>query len=451
MKNNSRHLLFCYSFLLIPFLFLAAPHSFAQTDIVIKNPNGLNDLWVKIPDNGTVKEGEVELVGNTQPECAGLALKRFKRNLNSLGLVSSVKDVVSGGFTALGLVVPSGYAKYALLALKMTYKALSADSPEEFIDASVKEAIKQIGSNGIKIKDQTLVEKALKEGYKKIVDKLLKAPKQDLYNKPLTQAPCKNGSVKLTLEPPAAGDKSMQFTLTFNMDEECDCLYPDKNVSGSAQKLKRYNIWGTMPVTVSEIEFETVIGHVLGRKDKINLTLEYGKPEIHVDAECDCGNISYRAPYELFTGASTIFEDGGNGYFNTYGGNVAFTLPVSDHIGITADAGFYTGTDNSVKYNKTQVLVGVSLLPVKHDRNELSFSPHVLAGIASVTSTINSFSNTSTALSAAAGVDAVLAVSSKAGIAARADYNPVFNSNGVSSNFRLSLGVAFRLMRSKKK
>ena len=450
MKNDSCHPNFFFSLLLIILSLTVTQHSFGQADIIIKNPDGLNDLWVNIPDNGTVKEGEVDLVGNTQPECAGLALKRFKRNLNSLGLVSSLKSVVSGGFTALGLVVPSGYAKYALLALKMTYKAMTADSPEQFIDESVKEAIKQIGSNGIKIKDQGILEKALKESYKKIVDQLLKAPKKDLYNKPLTQAPCKNGSVKITLEPPAAGDQSMQFTLTFNMDEECDCLYPDKSVSGGAQKLKRYNIWGSMPVTVSNIEFDPVTIHAFGHQDKINLTLEYGKPEIHVDAACDCGDVSYRAPNELYAGFSSIFEDGGTKYFNTYGGNVAYTHPVSDYIGITGDAGAYTGTSNSVHYTKMQVMIGVSLLSVKHNPGELTFSLHVLAGIASVTSKIGNYNNTGTAFAAAAGVDVIMPVSSKAGLALRADYNPVFNSNKVASNFRAGLGVAFRLMRSKK-
>src|SRR5689334_5807164 len=228
----------------ILFIFFFTLKGVTQPEIVIKNPDGLNSLWSKIPDNGTVKDGEVELVGNTQRECAGLALKRFKRNINKLGLQKSIKDVVSGAFSTLGVVVPSGYAKYALVALKMIFKAMTADSPEEFEDQAVQEAIKQIGAAGISVKDSKALEKALKEAYKKIVEKLLKMPKKELYNKPFGDdfAPCKNGSVVISLDPPEPGDSDLRFKLSFQMDEECNCLYPDDAVSGGPLKLTKYNI-----------------------------------------------------------------------------------------------------------------------------------------------------------------------------------------------------------------
>lgn len=410
---------------------------YSQAEIVITNPDGLNNLWSKIPDNGTVKEGEVNLVGNTQPECAGLALRRFKRNLNNLGLIKSIKDVASGGFTALSLVVPGGYAKYALTALKMTYKALSADSPEEFENEAVKETIKQIGGAGISIKDRKVLEKALKETFKKIVDRLFKAAKKDLYNKPINIAPCSNGSVTISLNPPPEGDTLMQFTLSYTMDEECNCNYPDQAISGSVQKLKKYSVWGSMPVTVKNIEFEEVFFHVAGRKDKIKLTMEYGTPEFNVSAECDCGNISYTSPDELFAGASTIFENSNPG-FNLFGVNATYTHPVRTHVGLTADAGIYFGKNYMVEYTKMQLLAGFSYLPARGKK--ILFSPHVLAGIVHVRSKYASVTGASISFGIAAGTDIEMPVSDKMAIAARADYNPVFG-NATSNNFRMSLGV----------
>jgi hypothetical protein len=423
--------------LLFILFFISVECCYSQAEIVITNPDGLDNLWVKVPDNGTVKEGEVDLVGNTQPECAGLSLKRFKRNLNSLGLIKSLKDVASGGFTVLGLVVPGGYAKYAFTALKMTYKAMSAESAEEFEKEAVKETIKQIGGAKIEIKDSKVLEKALKESFKKIIDGLFKTAKKDLYNKPLTLSPCKNGSVKISLEP-VEGDPSMKFILSYVMDEECDCQYPDQNVSGSAQKLKKDSVWGSMPVTVSDIEFEEVRFHVAGRKDKIKLTMEYGTPEFHVSAECNCGDVSYTSPDELFAGASVILEDGN---FSLSGANVAYTHPVGHHLGLTYDAGIYFGKNGIQDITKFQVLAGVSYLG---NSSKLNFSPHILAGIARITSKFSNSKSGITALSVAAGTDVNYPVAKKLAVAARADLNPVIR-NGTSVNFRISGGIKLHL------
>jgi hypothetical protein len=426
-----------FFFFSIIFFFISVECCYSQAEIVITNPDGLNNLWVKVPDNGTVKEGEVDLVGNTQPECAGLALKRFKRNLNNLGLIKSLKDVASGGFTVLGLVVPGGYAKYAFTALKMTYKAMSAESAEEFETEAVKETIKQIGGAKIEIKDSKVLEKALKESFKKIIDGLFKSAKKDLYNKPLSISPCKNGSVKISLEP-VEGDPAMKFILSYVMDEECDCLYPDQNVSGSVQKLKKYSVWGSMPVTVTNIEFEEVRFHIAGRKDKIKLTMEYGTPEFHVSAECDCGDVSYSSPDEMFAGASIILEDGN---FTISGVNVAYSHPLKNHIGMTYDAGIYFGKNGSQDITKFQVLAGVSYLS---NTGKFNFSPHLLAGIARITSKYTNSKSSITALSVAAGTDINYPLTSKLAIAARADLNPVIK-NGTSVNFRLSAGVKLHL------
>ena len=412
---------------------------FAQVEIVITNPDGLNNLWSKIPDNGTVKQGEVDLVGNTQPECAGLALQRFKRNLNALGLTKSLKDVASGAFTVLGLVVPGGYAKYALTALKMTYKAMAADSPEEFEQDAVKETIKQIGGSGIAVKDSKALEKALKEAFKKIVDGLFKSAKRDLYNKPLNLEPCKSGSVKITLEPPPEGDTSMQFTLTFAMDEECDCKYPDQNVSGGVQKLKKYNVWGSMPVTIQKMEFEPVRFHVAGRKDKINLTMEYGTPEFHVSAECGCGDISYTSPDELFVGTSVIFEDGAG--LNLTGVDLTYAHAVSGRVSVVADAGWYAGK-KTISYTKLQFLAGAAYL--LNPGSKVLVTPHLLAGAVHLKAKYGNSTSKSTAFSLAAGTDLTIPVSGKLSVAAHADYNPTIG-NKTANNIRASLGMKVHL------
>jgi hypothetical protein len=157
---------------------------------------------------------------------------------------------------------------------------------------------------------------------------------------------------------------------------------------------------------------------------------------------------------EIFIGFSTIFEDSKPNRFNTFGGNIAFMHPVSTSVDLTADAGVYFGSNSGVSYTKAQVLIGASFLPVQYDRNELSFSPHIMAGVSNVTSKFKlgtySSSTSTTSFSADAGVDVSLPFSKKAGVACRVDYNPTFYSGGVSNNFRLSLGVDWKLIGGKK-
>ncbi len=151
----------------------------------------------------------------------------------------------------------------------------------------------------------------------------------------------------------------------------------------------------------------------------------------------------------FFIGSSTIFEDNNPDRFNTFGGNVAYIHPLSSRLGITGDAGIHFGSNKSVNYTKLQVLVGVSLLPVNNTHSEFSFSPHLLAGVSNVSSKYktggNSYSNSSTGFSLAAGTDISYSLNNKTGITARLDYNPTFSTGGVKNNFRLSLGVSFRI------
>jgi len=163
-----------------------------------------------------------------------------------------------------------------------------------------------------------------------------------------------------------------------------------------------------------------------------------------------CEAVHRTVSKKLFVGISTIFEDSKPDRFNTFGGNLGFMYPVSTSLGLTADAGVYFGSNSGVSYTKAQILIGASFLPVQYDRNELSFSPYILAGISNVTSKYSSISTSSTSISAAAGVEVRLPVTKTAGVACRVDYNPSFNSGGVSNNFRLSLGVDWKLIGGKK-
>lgn len=146
----------------------------------------------------------------------------------------------------------------------------------------------------------------------------------------------------------------------------------------------------------------------------------------------------------LFVGPSTIFEDSKPG-FNTFGLNSLFTHPVSSTIGLTGDAGFHFGSSNGVDYTKLQLLAGASLLPA--NTNKIYFSPHLLAGVADVTSKFsagnNTFKNSSAGFSLAAGALVGFPINNKITIAGTADYNPTFGSGGVKSNFRLGFGLDF--------
>lgn len=165
-----------------------------------------------------------------------------------------------------------------------------------------------------------------------------------------------------------------------------------------------------------------------------------------------CCEEVHRAVYnnKFFVGLSTIFEDSKPNHLNTYGINIDFIHPVSSSLGAIADAGVYSGSGNGIHYTKAQVLIGVSLLPLSYNRDELFFSPHILAGLSHITSKYNTYKYGNTSLSAAAGIDAGFPLKKKLGIEGRFDYNPTFYSGTVSNNFRLSLGVEWKLIQRKK-
>lgn len=149
---------------------------------------------------------------------------------------------------------------------------------------------------------------------------------------------------------------------------------------------------------------------------------------------------------DVITAVSLIYEDSYNRFF-TYGINVAYIHALNPNIGITGDAGIYSGSDNGINYTKIQVLGGINLLPHPHGNNRVLFSPHLLAGIVTIHSKYKmaSYSSSSSAFSMAAGTDVAIGLNNRAAIAVRADYNPAFPSGGVAHNFRLSTGLVLRL------
>ena len=422
-------------------LLLPATISLHAQDLTVevKNKDLLNKFFYKIPDDVTNKDN-VTLQDGTTEDCANLSVKRFKRVINQLAKDDAIKTALDVAFKGLGLVVPGGAAKYALTALETAVKAATADDPDEFKKEVVKEAIKQVGEAGLKIKDAVAFEKSLQEFYKKIVDDLFGKTKE-LFAKNLTEKPCENGTLVMRIVPPKDKEPMNQFTLEFTINEECGCKYPDKLLE-SAMKLKSYYIFGKMTIKIDDIKFVPR----KWRSDLVELTLSYGEPEFTVRANCNCDetalptddNISQPEP-SLFAGASLISEDGYNRFF-TYGVNVAYTHPIGNRLGITGDGGLWFGSNNSVNYTKAQLLGGISILP-RETGGKILLTPHVLGGIVNVRASANG--NGSTSLSAAVGADASFRLGKTLRAAARADYNPAFAGGGVSHNFRLSLGLVF--------
>ena len=85
--------------------------------------------------------------------CPERGCKSFKNNINNIVKSDAIISAINGVFSAIGVVVPGVYAKYALTAAKMTFKALTAEDADKFVTDAIKEVIKQIGGAGIKIKD----------------------------------------------------------------------------------------------------------------------------------------------------------------------------------------------------------------------------------------------------------------------------------------------------------
>lgn len=147
-------------------------------------------------------------------------------------------------------------------------------------------------------------------------------------------------------------------------------------------------------------------------------------------------------PSELFLGFSTIFEDSYE-RFNTYGINLSYIHSLSAMLGIMGDAGIYFGSQNQVNFTKALVMGGISLRPGNPDGN-ISFHPHLLAGV-SIVNAKNGSSSSNASFTAAAGGDLCFDISTNKGINIRADYNPVFGSGNVAHNFRASAGLILKI------
>jgi hypothetical protein len=144
----------------------------------------------------------------------------------------------------------------------------------------------------------------------------------------------------------------------------------------------------------------------------------------------------------LYVGGAVVREDGGQS-FGTYGVNASYVRPLKSNrvVGLMADVQWTRGSENVVTFTKLQLLGGLSLS--QHVHNAWSLTPHVLAGVATVTPSSNGVSyDSTTAFALAVGVDIGMRFNRRTEWIGRADYNPTFNS-GVQNNFRFSTGLRY--------
>jgi|GEM_PF-3447448 hypothetical protein len=148
----------------------------------------------------------------------------------------------------------------------------------------------------------------------------------------------------------------------------------------------------------------------------------------------------------LTGGFSTIFEDAGTEHFNTFGINGEFMHPFSSMLGAVGDAGVYFGSNNGVSYNKIQVMVGASILPITPFDNKLiGIEPHLLAGFSRVGYNYKAFSfpgstGSNTSFCMAAGTDITYPIHNNL-FYARIDYNPTFAKTATGNNIRVGVGI----------
>jgi hypothetical protein len=151
----------------------------------------------------------------------------------------------------------------------------------------------------------------------------------------------------------------------------------------------------------------------------------------------------------FFGGISTIFEDANGEGLNLWGLNASYTRAIKGRIAGTGDLGFYFGSQNQVKYSKFQLYAGASLLPANAQPNKIVFTPHLLAGVSSVTSKYeygnSTYKNSNTNFSLAAGTDVRIPINNKTTITVRGDYNPTFSQYGTSNNIRVGVGLVMNL------
>ncbi|MFI5132940.1 MAG: hypothetical protein ACHQEB_01325 [Chitinophagales bacterium] len=437
--------------------------SYSQSaDVKISNADAINNFFYKIPLDVTDQTGEggaVTLVGGTKEDCANLALKRLQRNIYNITKSDAIVTAVNGLFSALGVIVPGGYAKYALVAAKMTFKALTAGDADKFEEDAIKEAIKQIGAAGLEIKDSKALTKALKELYKKIIDKMFGDKKELInYNKPPLD-PCQITSLIVEIVPPKEGEPMNQFTLQFTADEQCNCKYPPKELE-PAFKLKSYNIWGTMTITIDSIEY---VKRTWPIKDDVKVTLSYGNPHYNVRAECDCGDISFTPTEtvcsqsnEVVLLASYVHFGDNSFHYNSFGGSGEFTRFIKPQLGATIDAGiyFHKESQNQATQNYTQMNItgGITYLPVKKESgcdSKFVFSTHALFGISSYMqkASYNGNTNNSTLHSFTMNIGAAADWKISKQIKIRlpqVDYAPTFFGSNTQNNFRISAGADLR-------
>ena len=438
------------------FYFSAAAQKEESLTVKVKSPKMdelINKLWIDLPTDCTLPSNAKMDDENGDENCAGIALKHLRQIINKCKMKDAFKEAIKLEFKLLKLIPVGKLAGTILDVADLTAKALSANSPEALEGDLVKYGFgKVVGDQVVgKLKKLTKVPEG-EEGdalgnltklfYKQLWDKAKDAifPKPEKYDCQSETGTCTD-NINFSIDPYTGDDAKVVGKLTFSADGDCKCQLPCAE-GQAGNKLGVWSAHGEMLIVIDKVE---IIEEGIFSKSKVlQVTLRAEKPTYHVQAKCNCGQTSnmYYGGNSFFAGLGLINEDAAN-RFNTYGGNVAYTHLISPKLGITADAGVYFGSSNSVDYTKLQVLAGLSLVPSSN--GNIMFMPHVLAGIANIHSKFN-FGNTSssfssTSLAAAIGTDIVTTINKKTKVGLRADYNPVFAKGGTSSNIRLSAGI----------
>jgi opacity protein-like surface antigen len=177
-----------------------------------------------------------------------------------------------------------------------------------------------------------------------------------------------------------------------------------------------------------------------------------------------CASISFAqttdySKNEFFAGYSYLRETGDTSGRNLHGVVLEYTRNIRERVGITVDfSGHFsrtsfpiTGGEVSIKRERYNLLVG----PRYNFRSESRVTPfvHALLGVGHskidasvITTSGNTFTfgkDTAFAMALGGGID--IKANEKISIRAiQVDYNPLFSSDDVRNNLRLSIGVVFK-------
>lgn len=455
MKNVVTLVLLC-------FCLITAAQNEEPMDVKVKVPEMtalINKLWVNLPTNCTVPSSVTVDAG--EETCAGLALKHFRYIITDCSISDGMKQAIKTEFKILKLI-PVGKAAGVMLDIAdLTVKALTAESPESFESDLANYGFGKIAVDNVVDKLKELLPPDVGTDVLGNLSKLYfdelwdEARKAILPDEQSYQCHPENGSCKdnifMTLLPYTGTDPKILGRFAFDANGECAC----KLGCGSSPQplLNTWSLHGEMNLVVEKAEVVEIRPHwySLSKVKVLQIKVGTAAPTYHVQANCDCtnSNISNTVyetasaqPGNFFLGIGFVNEDAGN-RFSLFGVNAAYTHPVSTTVGITGDAGVYFRKLDMINYRRIQLLAGPSLL-LNNTKSKLSFSPHILAGMANTRSKYseaNADAYTNTSFAAAIGTDASMKLNQKIGAGLRVDYNPVFAKGGVVHNIRFSAGV----------